>query len=56
VVSDEKGRLWMAYHAWDESAVGYASGGMRELWIDPLVFDGGRALVKGPTDGPEPAP
>jgi len=46
----------MAYHAWDEAAVGYANFGQRSMWIDPLVFEGGKPVVKGPDDDPQPVP
>jgi beta-xylosidase len=56
IVADKDGDLWMAYHAWSDDAVGYGNGGMRELWIDPLTWNGDKPVVHGPSDGPEPAP
>jgi beta-xylosidase len=56
IVATPEGGLWMAYHAWDEDAVGYANFGQRSLWIDPLTIEDRKAIVKGPTDGPQPAP
>ena len=56
VVSAKDGQLWMAYHAWDEDAVGYSNFGSRSVWIDRLDLEGGTAVVKGPTDGPQPIP
>lgn len=48
--------LWMAYHAWDVSGIGYELGGRRALWIDELVFEGGKPDVLGPDAGPQPVP
>ena len=56
VIEMPDGRLWMAYHAWDRDAVGYSNFGQRSLWIDPLAVDDGKAVVDGPTDGPQAAP
>jgi beta-xylosidase len=56
IVADDDGELWMAYHAWDASAVGYENKGIRTLWIDPLLFTGGKPQVEGPNDDPQPVP
>jgi beta-xylosidase len=56
IVEDAKGQLWMTFHAWDQEAVGYANGGMRTMWIDKLTFDGGKPVVDGPKDAPQPIP
>ncbi len=56
VLEDEDGDLWMTYHAWDVSRIGYQNGGRRSMWIDPLVIEDGAASVQGPTAGPQPAP
>jgi beta-xylosidase len=56
VIAADDGQLWMAYHAWDEEAVGYGNFGQRSVWIDKLHLDGGRATVDGPTDQPQPVP
>lgn len=56
VFADAKGDLWMAYHAWDVSGVGYAAGGRRAMWIDPLNFSSGKPDVLGPDASPQPAP
>ena len=56
VVEDRDGDLWMTYHAWDFSAIGYGPGGRRAMWIDPLEFVDGRPVVEGPTLGPQPIP
>jgi beta-xylosidase len=44
------GRFWMLYHAWNASYT------YRALWLDELVFEAGRPVVKGPDVGPETAP
>jgi len=56
VVEDEGGDLWMTYHAWDVSHIGYQNGGRRAMWIDRLIIEDGTATVEGPTAGPQPAP
>jgi beta-xylosidase len=56
VVRDADGDLWLAYHAWDSSAVGDEAGGQRSMWLDRLSFLGGRPRVAGPTAGPQEAP
>jgi beta-xylosidase len=55
VFTDDDGDLWMAYHAWDNTAIGNNSIG-RHLWLDELVFEDGRAVVDGPDPGPQPVP
>jgi beta-xylosidase len=56
ILADDDGDMWMAYHAWDASGVGYASGGWRSLWIDPLTFENGQPVVHGPNASPQPVP
>ncbi|MGI8703083.1 MAG: glycoside hydrolase family 43 protein [Candidatus Limnocylindrales bacterium] len=55
VFEDHDGDLWMAYHAWPSVAIGTADPG-RQLWLDELVFEDGKPVVKGPDRGPQPAP
>jgi beta-xylosidase len=50
LIEDRDGDLWMVYHAWDQSFLG------RQVWIDELVFEGGKPIVKGPDVGPQPKP
>jgi beta-xylosidase len=50
IVSDDDGEMWMVYHAWDAGLI------YRQVWIDRLVFEGDRPVVKGPTTGPQPIP
>ena len=35
----------IAFHAWTPPRIGYAAGGRRSLWIEPLGFAGGRPVV-----------
>jgi hypothetical protein len=44
------------YHAWDSGLIGDSIGGRRSMWIDELVFEDGRPVVKGPDVGPQPMP
>jgi beta-xylosidase len=55
VFIDADGDLWMAYHAWPNTAIGDDQVG-RHLWLDELVFQDGRAIVEGPDPGPQPIP
>ncbi len=56
IVADKDGDLWMAYHAWDVKRIGEGAGGQRKMWLDPLVFEGDKPVVQGPTEGPQPIP
>jgi hypothetical protein len=56
IVEDHDGDLWMAYHAWDSGLVGYEMGGTRRMWIDELVWEEDRPVVKGPDAGPQARP
>jgi beta-xylosidase len=56
IVEATGGQLWLAYHAWDQDAVGYGNFGQRSVWIDKLTLSQGKATVSGPTDGPQPNP
>jgi beta-xylosidase len=50
IITDDDGDLWLTYHAWDESITS------RQMWIDELVFEGGKARVEGPDTEPQPRP
>jgi beta-xylosidase len=50
VFEDEAGDRWLAYHAWDTSAIGYPAG-RRALHIDRLSFAGTTPVVDGPSAG-----
>jgi beta-xylosidase len=56
IVADDDGDLWFAYHAWDSGRIGDRLGGRRAMWIDELVFDGGKPTVLGPDAGPQDRP
>lgn len=56
VIADGAGNLWIAYHAWDSGLIGDQLGGRRALWLDELVFEDGRPVVRGPDAGPQAAP
>ncbi len=56
IVADDEGELWLVYHAWDSGLIGDSLGGRRSLWIDELVFEDGRPVVRGPDVGPQPMP
>jgi beta-xylosidase len=55
IVTDDDGDLWMTYHAWDYSFIGYPQG-RRAMWIDELVFENGKARVLGPDAVPQAVP
>jgi hypothetical protein len=48
------GKLWMSYHAWDASRVGYGAGGRRSLRIDRVAMADGAPVLRGPTHTPTP--
>ncbi len=45
--TDTGGQLWMAYHAWTPSAVGYQLGGARSLRMAKVGLAGRRPVVRG---------
>jgi beta-xylosidase len=53
VFADERGRTWLAYHAWTAPSTTYSSGGARSLRIDPLTFVNGAPVFGGPTSTPQ---
>ena len=55
IFTDADGDLWMAYHAWDNTAIGNDNVG-RHLWLDELLFEDGRPVVDGPDRGPQDLP
>jgi beta-xylosidase len=56
IIEGPAGGLWMAYHAWDQDAVGYGNAGQRSVWIDRLTLADGKATIAGPTGEPQPVP
>ncbi|HET6261197.1 MAG TPA: glycoside hydrolase family 43 protein [Chloroflexia bacterium] len=55
IIEDDDGEAWLAYHVWDVTSAGLR-GNSRFMWIDRLVFEGGKPVVKGPTSVPQPVP
>jgi beta-xylosidase len=55
LLRDAAGATWMLYHAWPADSVGGEPPG-RLLWLDRVVWDGGRPRVEGPTCDAQPAP
>ena len=55
VIEDGKGASWMYYHAWKIGEIGYNTGGVRSLRLDPLKWKAGVPSVTA-TTRPQPAP
>lgn len=55
VVQTPAGEWWLLFHAWSPDAVGSLEPG-RQLWLEPLRWDGDVPTVIQPTDAPQPAP
>lgn len=55
VIEDAGGASWMYYHAWKAGEVGYTTGGVRSLRLDPLKWTNGVPSVKA-TTRPQLAP
>jgi beta-xylosidase len=55
VIEDGAGDTWVAYHAWPPDAVGSVYPG-RVLWLDRLIWKGGKPTIKGPTEARQRAP
>jgi beta-xylosidase len=49
------GRTWLLYHAWPPGQEGTVDPG-RQVWLDEVVWENGRPVVKGPTGTPQPRP
>jgi hypothetical protein len=54
VVLDKDGETWFVYHAWAVPVGGQLE--KRYVYIDRLTFDGGKPVVHGPTQEPQPKP
>jgi beta-xylosidase len=52
---EHAGRTWLVYHAWPPGQEGTVSPG-RQVWLDEVVWDGGKPRVKGPTKEPQARP
>ena len=55
VVEDDDGDTWFVYHAWPPEQVGSVVPG-RLMWIDRLLWQNGRPVVRGPTCRQQAAP
>ncbi len=55
LVRDGDGDTWIVYHAWPPDAIGSVLPG-RLLWIDPLEWEDGKPVVRGPTCTAQPTP
>jgi beta-xylosidase len=53
--NDKEGNLWMAYHAWTGTDVGYPAG-KRSLHIDLVTFEDGKPVTNGPSSIPQLLP
>ncbi|MFC7534886.1 glycoside hydrolase family 43 protein [Actinoplanes sp. GCM10030250] len=49
------GRTWLLYHAWPPDSIGSVTPG-RQLWLDEVVWEDGKPVVRGPTAEPQPMP
>jgi beta-xylosidase len=52
---EKDGRTFLIYHAWPAGQEGAVDPG-RQLWLDEVVWEGGKPVVKGPTSDPQPMP
>ncbi|HEX9988139.1 MAG TPA: glycoside hydrolase family 43 protein [Chloroflexia bacterium] len=55
IVQDKEGDIWLVYHVWEVNTSGMR-GNSRFMWIDPLEWQEGKPVVKGPTTNPQPLP
>ncbi len=55
IILDDDGDTWLVYHAWEVLSSG-TRGGRRFMWIDQLVWEDGKPVLKGPTTDPQPMP
>ena len=51
--TDDKGALWLGYHAWTAPYTTYPKGA-RSLRIDRVRLDKGRVVINGPSETPQP--
>jgi hypothetical protein len=49
------GSTWLLFHAWQPDGIGTTYPG-RQLWLEPITWDGGRPSVTQPTDSPQRVP
>jgi beta-xylosidase len=55
VLETRGGQWWLLFHAWSPDSVGSVQPG-RQLWLEPLRWDGDLPSVTGPTDAPQEMP
>ena len=55
ITVDDDGETWLVYHVWEITSAGLR-GNVRHMWIDKLVWEGDKPVVKGPTAGPQEVP
>jgi len=55
IIQDEAGDAWIVYHVWQLTASGSLTSN-RQMWMDRLVWENGRPVVKGPTRAAQPGP
>ncbi|WP_424952614.1 glycoside hydrolase family 43 protein [Deinococcus sp.] len=55
VIADGRGNTWMYYHAWTAGQIGYTTGGVRSLRLDPMSWKSGAPSVRVTTRS-QPAP
>ncbi len=54
IIQDDDGETWLVYHVW-QFANGIR-GDSRFMWIDPLEWQDGKPVVRGPTTEPQEVP
>ncbi|PWU61595.1 glycoside hydrolase family 43 [Micromonospora globispora] len=54
-IVEKDGRTWLLYHAWPPGQEGSTDPG-RQVWLDEVVWQNGKPVVKGPTAEPQPHP
>ncbi len=52
---EQDGRTWLLYHAWPPGQEGSTDPG-RQVWLDELVWQDGKPVLRGPTAEPQPRP
>ena len=54
-IVEHDGRTWLLYHAWPPGLEGATDPG-RQVWLDEIVWEDGKPVVKGPTGSAQPRP
>lgn len=55
IVTTPSGATWLLFHAWPPDAIGAVLPG-RQLWLEPLHWNGDTPSVPPPTTAPQPLP